>query len=271
MFTRALNRGGLNLQTNTLVTSVSPAPDFQRGWAVQTSRGTVKANKVVVASNSYTPSLLPEYREQIIPYRGVSCHITTPGPAPLLVNTYALRFADWDFDYLIPRPDGSIVVGGARSAYFRNKDLWYGNTNDDEVIEEARRYFDGYMQRNFRGWENSDAKVSEIWTGSESSSPVIWLNTINLMKTVMGYSRDKLPRLGPVPDRPGMFIMAGWTGHGMPQIFLAAKGLAEMVVEDVSYRQTGLPRVFEETADRLQNAPNKVLESWYQATQGPRL
>ncbi|PKY02459.1 FAD dependent oxidoreductase [Aspergillus campestris IBT 28561] len=253
MFTKALNHGGLNLQTNTLVNSVSPAPDSQSGWAVQTSRGTVKASKVIMASNSYTSSLLPEYKEQIIPYRGVSCHITTPGPAPLLVNTYALRFKDWDFDYLIPRPDGTIVVGGARSAYFRKKDLWYDNTNDDEVIEETRRYFDGYMQRNFRGWEKSGAEVSEIWTG------------------IMGYSRDKLPRLGPVPDRPGMFIMAGWTGHGMPQIFLAAKGMAEMIVGDVSYRQTGLPRVFEETADRLQNAPNKVLESWYQATQGPRL
>lgn len=68
-----------------------------------------------------------------------------------------------------------------------------------------------------------------------------------------------------------MFIMAGWTGHGMPQIFLAAKGMADMVVKDVPYSGTGLPRVFEETADRLQNAPNKVLESWYQATQVPRL
>lgn len=87
----------------------------------------------------------------------------------------------------------------------------------------------------------------------------------------MGYSRDKLPRLGPVPGRNGVFIMGGWTGHGMPQIFLAAKGMASMVVEDVPYYQTGLPRVFEETADRLKNAPNKVLESWYQATRGPRL
>jgi glycine/D-amino acid oxidase-like deaminating enzyme len=87
----------------------------------------------------------------------------------------------------------------------------------------------------------------------------------------MGYSRDKLPRLGPVPGKRGMFIMAGWTGHGMSQIFLAAKGMADMVVKDVPYHETGLPRVFEETADRLQNTPNKVLESWYQATQSPRL
>jgi glycine/D-amino acid oxidase-like deaminating enzyme len=166
MFTKALKHGGLNLQTNTCATSVSQTTDSQISWVIRTNRGHVKARKVIIASNSHTPALLPEYLEQIIPYRAVSCHIKTPSPAPLLVNTYALRFKDWDFDYLIPRPDGSIVVGGARSAYFRKKDLWYNNTDDSEVIKETRKYFDGYMQRNFRGWENSGAKVSEIWTGS---------------------------------------------------------------------------------------------------------
>jgi glycine/D-amino acid oxidase-like deaminating enzyme len=87
----------------------------------------------------------------------------------------------------------------------------------------------------------------------------------------MGYSCDKLPRLGPIPGKPGMFIMAGWTGHGMAQIFLAAKGMADMIVNDVPYHGTELPRVFEETANRLQNSPNKLLESWHHATQVPRL
>jgi glycine/D-amino acid oxidase-like deaminating enzyme len=180
MFTMALKHGGLNLQTSTCATSVFPATDSESSWMIQTNRGPVKASKVIIASNAYTPALLPEYREQIIPYRAVSCHITTPSPAPPLVNTYALRFKDWDFDYLIPRPDCSIVVGGARSAYFRKKDAWYNNTDDSEVIEETRKYFDGYMQRHFRGWENSGAKVSEIWTGSKYHRLIIF-KSIGLM------------------------------------------------------------------------------------------
>ncbi|RJE22484.1 FAD dependent oxidoreductase [Aspergillus sclerotialis] len=167
MSAQALQHGNINLQTNTKVTSISSSPTACGYWLVQTDRGIIKARKVVVASNSYTPAILPEYRDQIIPYRAVACHIKAKGPTPLLVNTYALRFKDWDFDYLIPRPDGSIIVGGARSAYFRDKDAWYNNTNDDEVIEAAREYFRGYVQRNFRGWESSDAEVTEIWTGSE--------------------------------------------------------------------------------------------------------
>jgi hypothetical protein len=36
----------------------------------------------------------------------------------------------------------------------------------------------------------------------------------------MGYSSDHIPRVGPIPCRPGMFIMGGFTGHGMPQVSL---------------------------------------------------
>lgn len=167
MFVQALRHGGLNLQTHTRATSISSTADSQGKWLIQTDRGVVLAGRVVMASNSYTAAILPEYRDQIIPYRGVSCHVVARDPAPLLVNTYALNFKDWDFDYLIPRIDGTIVVGGARSAYFRDKDQWYGNTDDSEVMPQVRKYFDGYMQRHFRGWENSGAEVKEIWTGSK--------------------------------------------------------------------------------------------------------
>jgi glycine/D-amino acid oxidase-like deaminating enzyme len=97
----------------------------------------------------------------------MSCRIRTPGPAPLLANSYGLRFAPWDFDYLIPRPDGSIIVGGGRSAYFLDKSKWYGNNDNSQGVNEVKRYFDKYMQQHFRGWENSGAYVDDIWTGSK--------------------------------------------------------------------------------------------------------
>ena len=87
----------------------------------------------------------------------------------------------------------------------------------------------------------------------------------------MGYSCDKVPRLGPIPNKEGLFVMGGWTGHGMPQIFLAAKAMADMVIGGVSYQKTGLPRIFEETESRLKNGPNKVLDSWCASTSRSRL
>lgn len=166
MFTKAISEG-VNLQTGTRVTSISDIADADGFWTVTTDRGEVKAKKVILTTNAYTSAILPEYQDQIIPYRAVCCRIQCSGRAPPLHNTYALRFADWDFDYLIPRPDGSIVVGGARKAYLSHLEDWYGNTDDSKVIERARHYFDGYMQRHFHGWHESDAQVSQIWTGSK--------------------------------------------------------------------------------------------------------
>jgi glycine/D-amino acid oxidase-like deaminating enzyme len=76
----------------------------------------------------------------------------------------------------------------------------------------------------------------------------------------MGYSADMLPRIGQVPGRKNVFIMGGFTGHGMPQIFLGAKGLSKMVLEGAPYSETGIPRLFEETKDRLASEQNQVLE-----------
>lgn len=74
----------------------------------------------------------------------------------------------------------------------------------------------------------------------------------------MGYSSDGLPHVGHVPGQKDQYIIAGFTGHGMPQIFLAAEGLAKMVLNDVDFAQTGLPRLFESTQSRLESCQNKI-------------
>lgn len=265
---------GVNLQTNTPAISISRSDREDFLWSVDTPRGKVQAKKVILATNAYTSSLLPEYIDKIIPYRGTVAHIKTPGVAPFLPNTYSLRFSDWDFDYLIPRPDGSIIIGGARQAYLKDMSQWYGNTDDSKPIERTREYFDGYMQKHFRGWEDTGAYVSDLWTGSkfwlESFSMISSLSCMKLRFSltfaVMGYSSDRLPRVGPIPNRQGMYIMAGFTGHGMPQVFLCAKGIAKMVLEGGSFKDTGLPALFEESQERLDNPRNMVREMHHAAS-----
>lgn len=68
----------------------------------------------------------------------------------------------------------------------------------------------------------------------------------------MGYTADSLPHVGHVPEKQGQLVIAGFNGHGMPQIFLAAKGIAQMIVDGASYEATGLPVLFHTTARRLQ-------------------
>jgi hypothetical protein len=48
----------------------------------------------------------------------------------------------------------------------------------------------------------------------------------------MGYSRDEHPWVGPVPGKSGLFISAGYTGHGMPNTWLCGKAVAKMIEAD---------------------------------------
>lgn len=81
----------------------------------------------------------------------------------------------------------------------------------------------------------------------------------------MGYSTDSLPHIGDVPGKPNQFILAGFTGHGMPQIFLSARGIASMVVEEKKFEETGVPRIYKTTQSRLDSKRNKILETWRQS------
>ncbi|GAM82377.1 hypothetical protein ANO11243_003560 [Dothideomycetidae sp. 11243] len=248
--------GKINLQTQTPITSITNDGHKQNPackYSVHTSRGTILAKQIICASNAYVAGLLPEYEKNIIPCKGICCHIATPegkGPhsAPLLTNSYIHHTPDGDLSYLIPRTDGSIIVGGASKSFFPYKEQWYKNVDDSRLIDAAKDYYEGYMQRTFHGWEDSGADVTKIWTG------------------VMGYSFDSHPHIGRVPDKEGQYIAAGFNGHGMPVIWLATKGLVAMVVSDMrrtsgaadvprkEFKDIGLPRLYETTKERIRRA-----------------
>jgi hypothetical protein len=65
--------------------------------------------------------------------------------------------------------------------------------------------------------------------------------------------------------------MAGFSGHGMPQIFLSAKGIAKMVATDTPFSRSGVPRLYEESEKRLKDKNNQVLGLWNMAKVQPRL
>lgn len=75
----------------------------------------------------------------------------------------------------------------------------------------------------------------------------------------MGYSSDHLPHIGAVPGKPGQMILAGFTGHGMPEIFLSAKGIAKMIVNDSPFSETGVPSLYQTSQARLDRKVNKIL------------
>ncbi|KAM5362957.1 hypothetical protein ACJA88_013781 [Fusarium oxysporum] len=236
--TRQLLTAGVNVQAHTPVTSVTPDPSGDGSFIVETPRGKIRAGKVIHANNAYVSALLPEYSKNIIPCKGICCRITVPEgtTAPLLNNSYITRTKDNTLSYFIPRHDGSIIVGGAASVFRPFKEQWYDNVDDSVLIDSAKDYYEDYMQRTYRGWEDTGAKVSNIWTG------------------VMGYSYDSNPHIGKVPSKDGQFIVAGFNGHGMPVIWLAAKELARMVSQGTQFEETKLPRLFQTSQFRIDRA-----------------
>jgi glycine/D-amino acid oxidase-like deaminating enzyme len=160
---------GANLQTHTPVTHVSETPLADGRWLVTTGRGAIKSKKVLFATNAYTSHLAPQFTDHIIPVRGICSRIAVPEDrqAPFLSQTYSIRHGPGMYDYLIPRNDGSIIVGGAKPKFWPDRSHWYDVSDDSRLIEPAKSYFDGLMQRTFIGWENSGAYTDKVWTGSK--------------------------------------------------------------------------------------------------------
>ncbi|KAH3974967.1 hypothetical protein HBH70_089000 [Parastagonospora nodorum] len=236
---------GVNLQTFTPATKVeargSDATD--QLWLVTTPRGSITARTVIYATNGYTAALVPEVREKIVPVRGMVARLAGPAVSRMK-DSYMMRFSDYEYDYMIPRPDGSIVLGGGRRDYFENLNEWFNVSDDSRLMEGARGYFDGYMQRHFHAWEGSEFSTEEIWTG------------------IMGYSNDDFPYVGAVPEKTGQYMCAGFTGHGMPQIFLAAKALTSMILTRDS-EDVDLPLPYRISQERwLERKPHAALKMW---------
>lgn len=84
------------------------------------------------------------------------------------------------------------------------------------------------------------------------------INTLN-RALVMGWSSDFMPYIGQVPGKPNQLILAGFSGHGMPLIFLASKEIARMLRDNKTFEETGLPKIFKPTEERLRSKKNDIL------------
>lgn len=267
----------------------------QPQYRITTPLGTLTTRKLILATNAYTSALLPEYSAAIIPCRGLACHISpaaapAPSSAPppslphLPSTSLCLRVATPSgipgYHYLIQRPDAerSIVVGGAHHTYkfattsttagrgTDQRGVWYNTVDDAGLIEGARAFYcdansdedGGFMARTF-----GPALSSSSGSGTEKETVTDWATVPtqvdHVWTGIMGYSADSLPHIGAVPGRDGVFVLAGFHGHGMPVGYLAAKGVAEMVGGDKDFEETGLPGVYKTTEERLRPMWDDVL------------
>ncbi|KAF3034413.1 hypothetical protein E8E12_005655 [Didymella heteroderae] len=244
-----LQKSNLNLQAHTPVTEVSERD--KNGWiTVKTARGTIRTRIVVHTTNRWASHLLPEFSKLILPLRGpVSAIKAPPG---FLKHTGAQH---WDavcnnYHLQLPPPYNMIILGGARPVTVHKPETCTMNDDEDRQIDGVAEYF--------KSWPGSDVKD---WPGSSRADFGRQDNEGGCWTGVQTSSADAFPFVGPVPNRAGHYIAAGFAGHGMPRILLSAAHIAPLVLESLGleYSQPSLasafpplPRPFHATAERIE-------------------
>jgi glycine/D-amino acid oxidase-like deaminating enzyme len=181
----AAARAGAVIRTGALVERLHRAGDRVAG--VICAGDTILAEDVVLATNAWTPQLLPELPAgAIVPARG-QILVTQPLP-PLLPCPFGTNF---DKEYGRQTPDGQILCGG-----FRRLDVDEGlGTYREEVTPPVLAGIARCLTSLFpvlRG----QARVVRAWAG------------------IMGFTADGLPLIGRYEPAPGLTVAAGFNGGG---------------------------------------------------------
>jgi gamma-glutamylputrescine oxidase len=167
---------------------------------VQLAEGELHASLAIVATNARAGELLPWLADKIDPVRG---QMLATSPLPRLFDQPV--YANHGYDYWRQDPSGRVVLGG-----WRNLDPGTETGHEELLNEGIQQRMQAFVERFPWG---QDVTYSHRWSG------------------IMGFSRDGLPLVGPLPGAPGAVVGAGFTGHGFGFAFLAGAALAALALE----------------------------------------
>ena len=190
------NVAGLQVFENTSVTHI----EYGAQPVVHTKHGTIRSEMVIVCTNARVGTLLGQYKDIVSPVRG---QMLATAPAPKIFDRPI--YADHGFDYWRQTPQGNIVLGG-----WRNLDPSTEVGFDETLHPEIQQHMEDFLHK-FSALH--DVEIIQRWSG------------------IMGFSKDGLPLVGPVPGLSNILVGAGFTGHGFGFAWLAGKALADVTTE----------------------------------------
>ncbi|MBA2614485.1 MAG: FAD-binding oxidoreductase [Actinobacteria bacterium] len=186
------HEAGARLAEETRATSLE-------GTTLVTDRGRVSADAVVVATDGYTAGLLDDLDEAVVSFRGQVLATEALDerffPCPI--------YARWGYDYVQQLHDGRVVIGGRRDT-----DLEAETTREERPTELIQSRIEALL----RELVGEAPRITHRWAG------------------LMGYTRDFLPLVGPLPARDGVWVSAGYSGHGNVLGFACGEAVAAAIL-----------------------------------------
>ena len=154
-----------------------------------------RAGVVILATNAYTPLLVPQLKIQ-------------PARAQMLASAPLSRrlcsmptYSHFGYRYWRQLPGGELLIGG-----WRDTSLASEVTYEHQPTPQIQGHMDGQLAA-----MAADGVVTHRWAG------------------IMGFTETGLPLVGPVQGMRGVYSCAGFNGHGMGFAFMTAKRLVQML------------------------------------------
>jgi gamma-glutamylputrescine oxidase len=154
---------------------------------------------VILATDGYTRGLVPELDAAVTQARN-QVLATTPLPERYFEPAVYARSG---YDYWQQTRDGRIVIGGWRDA-----DLEGEYTASEDVTNVIQARIEAFLGRML----GSVPEITHRWAG------------------LIGLTADRLPLVGPVPGREGVWVALGYSGHGNVLALACGELLARAVL-----------------------------------------
>jgi gamma-glutamylputrescine oxidase len=197
----AAERHGAQLVTGTALTSLAPDGD---GVLAQTTRGYLRADAAVVATNAWIDQVIPSLTGRVTPVRGQALAFA-PAP-PIFAHGMGAALTPTG-EYWQQAPDGTIVLGGCR-AVAPGQDV---GIRDSRPTPEVQAALGQALAGLFPALVG--LRVARRWAG------------------LMAFTADYLPIADRAPNLPNTWVVGGFCGHGMPFGMRLGQLLAQAAVD----------------------------------------
>ena len=210
---QAAQRAGANVYERVRVEKIDRSlKQGATGWEAKTSRGTVRASNVMVATSGYTSKAAPALQKKIIPI-GSYIIVTEVLPEALALELSPRERMIYDSKnylyYYRLTPDRRMLFGG-RAAFFPETDR-----SIQQSAEILRRgMIEVYPQL-------KATKVEYVWGGT------------------LDFTFERMPHAGQVD---GLYYAIGYAGHGVAMATYLGQKVAEFILTGKDENPfTGIP------------------------------